>query len=176
MTLQALVFTVRYGVLAILLTLCGLTIFYLGEQARHAQPEQALCGGGVGGDLPVALRRDSILFALYEQGRKLFTNNCASCHARDMRTYLPGPALGNVAQSWSEYPREDLYAWIRDSQALVQKGHPRAVELWAQWQPVVMNSFPRLTDEEIEAMLTYIAFSSGNYMAAGRAGELLVVE
>ncbi len=173
MTLQALVFTLRYGVLAVLLTLSGLIFLYLGDQAQQAKP---LHCGTVGPELPDIVLRDSTLQVQYQLGKKLFTNNCAACHARDMKTDLIGPALAGVEVRWEAYPREALYAWIRNSQSLVQKEHPRAVELWSKWQPVVMNSFPQLTDEEIEAMLAYIAFSSGDGMVADLASEPPVVE
>ena len=68
---------------------------------------------------------------------------------------LTGPALGNVEENWAVYPREDLYEWIRNSQKMINDGHPRAIELWKDWQPTVMNNF-NLTDEEIEHLLVYI--------------------
>ncbi len=82
--------------------------------------------------------------------------NCASCHSRDMKTNLTGPALGGVEGRWAAYPRQDLYRWIRASQAMIAEGHPRAVELWAQWKPTLMNNFPGLTDEQIESILLYV--------------------
>ena len=91
-----------------------------------------------------------------EIGKTLFKNNCASCHAKNMVSKLTGPALAGVEERWADYPREDLYAWIRNSQAQIAAGHPRAVELWAEWKPVNMNAFPTLTDDEIEGILSYI--------------------
>ncbi len=96
-----------------------------------------------------------------DAGKNLFRNYCATCHARDMKSDLTGPALGGTLERWGDYPKEDLYAWIRNSQALINEGHPRATELWDQWQPVVMNSFPNLTDEEIDNVLSYI---NGTYL------------
>lgn len=91
-----------------------------------------------------------------EAGKELFGANCAACHAKDMKTASTGPALGGVEERWSAYPRQDLYAWIRNSQAQIASGHPRATELWNQYKPVLMNSFPGLTDEQIESLLLYI--------------------
>jgi hypothetical protein len=73
-----------------------------------------------------------------------------------MKNDLTGPALGGVQTRWADYPREDLYAWIHNSQAMINSGHPRATELWNKWKPTVMNSFPALTAEEIESVLLYI--------------------
>jgi cytochrome c2 len=89
-------------------------------------------------------------------GKTLFRNQCASCHNKNMKVDLTGPALGGVEDRWAEYPREDLFKWIRNSQALINEGHPRGVELWNQWKPTNMQAFPNLTDEEIESLLFYI--------------------
>ncbi len=91
-----------------------------------------------------------------EQGKELFIANCASCHAKNMKSNLTGPALGGVEERWSAYPKADLYKWIRASQAMVASGHPRAVELWAKWKPTLMNNFTALTDEQIASTLLYI--------------------
>lgn len=91
-----------------------------------------------------------------EEGKNLFIANCAACHNKNMKDNLTGPALAGVEERWSAYPRTDLYKWIRFSQNMVSEGHPRAVELWAQWKPTLMNNFPGLTDDQIESMLLYI--------------------
>src|SRR5690606_29625138 len=57
---------------------------------------------------------------------------------------------------WADYPESDLYEWIRNSQALVSEGHPRAVEVYNQYNKVVMNAFPNLTDDDIASLLLYI--------------------
>jgi mono/diheme cytochrome c family protein len=91
-----------------------------------------------------------------EAGKELFIANCASCHNKNMKDDLTGPALAGTEERWSAYPRKDLYAWIRNSQALIATGHPRANELWAKWKPTLMNNFPGLTDDQIESILLYI--------------------
>ena len=103
-------------------------------------------------------------------GKTLFKNNCANCHAKNMVSKLTGPALAGVEERWAEYPQEDLYSWIRNSQGLIQAGHPRATELWAEWDPVVMNAFPNLTDVEIESILAYINDVVVNGGGGGRGG------
>lgn len=89
-------------------------------------------------------------------GATIFRNYCGSCHAKNMKDNLTGPALGGVEGRWGEYPRQDLYAWIRNSQAMISQGHPRAVAVWEEWKPTVMTNFPALTDLEIESVLLYI--------------------
>ena len=87
-------------------------------------------------------------------GKDLFKQYCAACHARNMKSAATGPALGGVEERWDS--QEDLYAWIRNSQAMINSGNARAVELWNQYKPAIMTSFENLTDEEIAAMLDYI--------------------
>jgi cytochrome c2 len=91
-----------------------------------------------------------------EAGKTLFRNLCASCHNRDMKSDLTGPALGGSEERWAAFPKEDLYSWIRNSQALVKAGHPRAVEIYNQWKQVQMTAFTSLTDAEITNILAYI--------------------
>ncbi|MBK8967520.1 MAG: c-type cytochrome [Saprospiraceae bacterium] len=91
-----------------------------------------------------------------EEGKSLFGANCAACHNKNMKDDLTGPALAGVEDRWADFPREDLYKWIRNSQAMVSEGHPRAVELWNTWKPTLMNNFPGLTDEQIESIILYI--------------------
>ena len=90
-----------------------------------------------------------------EVGATIFKNVCAQCHNKNMKDDLTGPALGLFEERWADYPREDLYAWIRNSQALIGSGHPRATELWNEWKPTVMQNVD-LTDEEIESVFLYI--------------------
>jgi len=89
-----------------------------------------------------------------DAGKELFKNYCAACHSKDMRSAATGPALGGSQTKWGDDVA--LYAWIRNSQAMIQKGHPRAVELWNQYKPTVMTAFPNLKDEEIGSILAYV--------------------
>lgn len=89
-------------------------------------------------------------------GKSLFKNNCAACHNKDMKSKMTGPPLSGVAERWSKYPRTDLYRWIRQSQSMIREKHPKALELWKEWKPTVMNDFRHLSDEDIEMILAYI--------------------
>lgn len=89
-----------------------------------------------------------------DAGKTLFKNQCAACHNKDMKSKLTGPALGGVQDRWDD--EADLYGWIRNSQGMIAAGNPRAVEIWNEWKPTVMNSFPNLTDEDIANVLAYI--------------------
>lgn len=118
--------------------------------------------------------------AAFNEGKTLFRNYCATCHNRNMVDDLTGPALGGTMERWADYPKEDMYSWIRNSQAMIQAGHPRAVELWEEWKPTVMTN-QNLTDQEIDNVLLYInAVYTGNEpgkpAGAAAAAEEVVVE
>ncbi len=85
-----------------------------------------------------------------------------------MKTNLTGPALAGVEERWADYPQEDLYSWIRNSQALISTGHPRANELWNQYKSVMTNF--NLTDDQIANILGYInGVADGSYGAPAGA-------
>jgi mono/diheme cytochrome c family protein len=105
-----------------------------------------------------------VVFSLQVQaqdGKQLFNQKCASCHAVDKQ--LVGPALKGVEDRWPE--KAQLYDWIRNSAAVVKSGYPRAVEVYNQYNKVQMTAFPELKDADIDAILVYI----NNYGAAKAA-------
>jgi mono/diheme cytochrome c family protein len=89
-----------------------------------------------------------------DAGKELYKANCAACHSKDMRTAATGPGLGGAQERWGDDVA--LYAWIRNSQAMVAKGHPRAVEIYNQYNKAAMTAFPNLTDDQIGSLLAYI--------------------
>lgn len=97
-----------------------------------------------------------------KKGKDLFIANCAACHNRNMKDDMTGPALGGVRHRWRDYPTEDLYAYIRNSQEMTVAGHPKAVEIWNDWSPVVMTSFPNLSDQELLQLLDYVEWEYRN--------------
>ncbi|GLR19694.1 cytochrome c [Portibacter lacus] len=105
-----------------------------------------------------------------EEGKTLFKNYCASCHAKNMRSDATGPALADVEVRWADYEREDLYSWIRNSQALIASGHPRANEVYNENNKAIMTAFPNLTDDNIESILAYINVAANPVAATGGAG------
>lgn len=93
-------------------------------------------------------------------GKALFRTNCAACHTVDQN--LVGPALQGVSE------RRDsawLYAFIKNSQAMIQDGDPLAVELFNKFNKVPMPP-QNLSDEEITGILQYIDGESEQALAA----------
>jgi len=100
-----------------------------------------------------------------ESGKTTFRALCKSCHNEDMKAAMTGPALGGVQERWES--QEDLYAWIRNNQALVASGNAKAIEI-SKWDASAMTVFPELTDPEIENVLAYIKEKNdGTYAPPG---------
>ena len=87
-----------------------------------------------------------------QDGKSLFSQNCASCHAVNKK--LTGPALAGVEDRWSD--KKNLYAWIKNNQAFLKTGDAYANKLYNEYNKTAMNLFPTLTDKDIDAILAYI--------------------
>lgn len=136
------------ALLGVLLLLTGSIAYWQIETKLQELEPVAICGTPNG---------SVSLSPLAAAGKELFTANCASCHHKNMRDNLTGPALHGVEERWGAYPRQDLYNWIRHSQKMIRDKHPRAQELWQKYGKTIMTDFPSLTDMQIEQLLAYIA-------------------
>ncbi len=88
-----------------------------------------------------------------QDGKALFSQNCASCHAIDKK--LTGPALKGVEDRWGG-DRKKLHDWIHNSQAYLKTGDSYAVNLFNENNKIPMNAFPSLSDKDIDAILDYV--------------------
>ena len=128
---------------------------------------------------PAYAQEDAAATVNIDEGKTLFRNYCATCHNKNMKDNLTGPALGGTQERWADYPKEDLYKWIRNSQAMINDGHPRAVELWNEWKPTVMSNFLNLSDAQIENILAYIDdvyVNGGKPVPNGDTAQVVVAE
>ena len=100
--------------------------------------------------LMVSLSLTSLVQA--QDGKALFNQKCASCHAIDKN--LVGPALKGVGDRWDD--KAMLYDWVRNSAAVIKKGYPRAVAVYNEYNKVQMTAFPELKDADIDAILAYV--------------------
>lgn len=85
-------------------------------------------------------------------GKVLFSQNCASCHAVNKR--LTGPALAGVLDRVPD--KKLLYEWIRNSEKILKSKNVYFTQLYNEYDKISMNKFPDLTDAQIEAILKYI--------------------
>ena len=109
-----------------------------------------------------------------QDGKALFSANCASCHAVNKK--LTGPALAGVEDRWPE--KKNLYAWIKNSAAFLKTGDAYANNLYTEYNKVAMNNFPGLSDADIDAILAYIKTvpAPGAAPAGGAAGATAPAE
>jgi cytochrome c2 len=95
-----------------------------------------------------------------KKGEAIFKDNCASCHVKDMKSKMTGPALGGVEERWSKFPKKELYDWIRNSSGVLAdasyKSNPYAKSLYVEYKNTNMTAFPNLTDEDMVNLLLYI--------------------
>ncbi|MCP1996988.1 c-type cytochrome [Flavobacterium sp. HSC-61S13] len=84
------------------------------------------------------------------KGREVFNSNCAACHKLDGNS--TGPALRGVVE---RHDTAWLHKWIKSSSSLIKSGDAAAVKLFNEWNKVVMNDFPALSDEDIDNILAY---------------------
>ncbi len=87
-----------------------------------------------------------------QDGEKLFKANCAACHTITDKK-LVGPGLQGIND---KREKEWLHKWIKNSQELIASGDADAVAVFEENGKMVMPPQP-LSDEEIDAVLNYIA-------------------
>ncbi len=92
------------------------------------------------------------------KGKALFNANCAACHNLDKK--MTGPALRFVEQRLADdegLDREWLYAWIRNSPAIIKSGDAYANKIYNEYGGAAMTAFPQLSDEDLNNILAYTA-------------------
>lgn len=83
-------------------------------------------------------------------GKQLFNANCAACHKLYSRAV--GPALYDVT---SRQDKEWLHRWIKNNKELIDAGDPDAVAIYNEFNQTNMNTFPQLSDADIDNILAY---------------------
>ena len=106
-----------------------------------------------------------------DEGMTLFKNKCASCHAKNMKAKLTGPALQGVEERWGD-DREKLRQWIRNSQAFLATGDAYANALYQEYAQSVMTAFPELSDGQIDNILDYINVQADTGYPPKAAGDV----
>ena len=101
-----------------------------------------------------------------QDGKQIFSSNCASCHAIDK--VLSAPALRDVETRgpWTE--RANLHKWVKNPGAFIPTTQ-YTKDLQAQFGQI-MPSFPQLSSEEVDAIFDYIASAP----APGAAGGAII--
>ncbi len=87
-----------------------------------------------------------------QEGKTLFQQKCQTCHSLDKP--LTGPALRGFNERGPWGDRKQLYAWIHNPPAFMEKD-PYTKGLQAQMGSI-MQAFPELTEKDIDAVADYI--------------------
>lgn len=87
-----------------------------------------------------------------QDGKTLFQTNCASCH--NPVKVVTGPALKGVTSRVPD--KKLLHSWIKNNSAVLASGNKYFNDLYVQFSKTPMNTFPNLTDPEIDAILNYV--------------------
>ena len=87
-----------------------------------------------------------------QDGKALFQSNCASCHS--VFKQVTGPALRGVTGRVPD--NKLLHAWIHNNATVLASGNKYFTDLFNQFSKTPMNTFPNLSDAEIDAILKYI--------------------
>ena len=90
-------------------------------------------------------------------GQTLFNNNCASCHSVGDEVVV-GPGMKGVTARVPS--REWLYKWIRNSSAVIASGDAYANQIFNKYNKLQMQSFPDLTNGDIDNILAYVESAS----------------
>lgn len=85
-------------------------------------------------------------------GKALFQSNCASCH--NPLKDATGPALKGVDARVPS--KEWLHKWVHNSAALIASGDKYANDIYTKWNKIPMTAFSNLSEEEIDAIVTYV--------------------
>ena len=87
-------------------------------------------------------------------GQNLYNSYCASCHSKDLREDMTGPALGNVHLFRTE-------EWLRDftlnSYQMIANLDSMSICIWNNWKPTAMTTFEGiLSEKEISDIYFFI--------------------
>ncbi|HXB06781.1 MAG TPA: c-type cytochrome [Puia sp.] len=90
------------------------------------------------------------LFA--QDGKALFQTNCASCHSPFK--VIIGPALKGAQERIPD--NKLLHDWIHNNAKVLSQGNAYFTALFNQYNKTPMNTFPNLSDKDIDAILKYV--------------------
>ncbi|MDB5231887.1 MAG: cytochrome [Chitinophagaceae bacterium] len=88
-----------------------------------------------------------------QDGKKIFVDNCASCHAVNKK--LTGPALAGVRERGPWADPAKLHAWVHNPAGFMA-GDPYTQGLKVEMGGAMMTPFPNLSDKEIDAVVDYV--------------------
>lgn len=104
-------------------------------------------------------------------GEKLFKNNCKACHSVGANKVV-GPGLQGINEKRS---KEWLVKWIQNSAELIASGDADANAIFEEYNKTPMPA-QAVSEEDITAILAYIANPPGEKAVAAEGTETAVVD
>ncbi len=90
---------------------------------------------------------------LKPKGKELFMENCASCHAADMKMVMTAPALGTVIRKRG---KDWVYNFTKNAALMLEQGDSIALQLRKEgWG--LMPSYPKLSEPELDSIFAFVA-------------------
>lgn len=126
-----------------------LVILYTSCELYSTKKEDTMIGGGNSdyNSLPAVASTD--LEA--KRGEILFKQNCIDCHRMDVNDGFP---LKYITEKYTG-DEKWLYAFIRNSQEMIQQGDQKAIALFEANGKAKMPSYKCLSEDDIKAILLY---------------------
>ncbi|WP_238785146.1 c-type cytochrome [Blattabacterium cuenoti] len=88
-----------------------------------------------------------------DNGKSIFKKNCTTCHSIDLEKKMIGPALSGITEKRN---REWLHKWIKNNKLLRNSGDKDAIDIYKKYGNIEMNSFPQLSEKDIDDILFFI--------------------
>ncbi|WP_185882974.1 c-type cytochrome [Blattabacterium cuenoti] len=98
------------------------------------------------------IKSENVFNGNAENGKDLFKKNCTSCHSIELEKKMIGPALSGITTKRS---REWLHKWIKNNKSLRESGDKEAQSIYKEYGNIEMNSFPKLSEQEIDDILFF---------------------
>jgi len=133
---------------SLVLCVCAGAFFLVSKMPASTSEKETLSHIDTPNQSPVFTLSDS-----GAKGKTLFMSRCASCHAlfKDMT----GPGLVGFTEREPWTNRQNVYDWIRNPAAFMQKNE-YARKLREAYNGMLMTAFPNLTNGEIDAICDYV--------------------
>jgi cytochrome c1 len=86
------------------------------------------------------------------RGKELYDSNCLKCHGSFNQADGPWLSLAGVDSKWPD--KKELFEFIRNPEEVIKR-NAYAKKLKVAFG-IIMQGFPNLTDNEIQAIINYI--------------------
>lgn len=94
--------------------------------------------------------------AIIAQGKTLYESNCIACHQITTQNIV-GPGLQDVHK---KKPLEWIIRFVRNSQDVINSGDEYAIELFNEYNKVLMPAQDDFSDDDIISIVAYIKYQS----------------